>query len=234
MSRSNPGLTNPASKFFRWRGGEENGGKLTYYDKEQEKEIEVALPFEFLVLDELATISGFCKPDKSGYWSNEVRSVTKDQLIVKTLAGVKETGLYAELLVRAKGAKYAQSIYIAYHDSGVLTLGNIKATGAAVAAWFELKRRYVVDNGKVVLTGAVEATSGSTTFFAPTFEWQHTTAEEDAEAIKLDKELQIYLNQYFAAANVSDDAPPDGAAANDEQGVSIDELNKVFPPTERE
>jgi hypothetical protein len=196
MSRSNPQPTNPAKRFFKWSGSK---GTLGYYDKEQQKEVEVKLPFTFLVLDELATISGFCEQDTSNYWSNEVRNVSREQLTVKTSHGTKQSGLYKDLTdVRSKGAKYAKSIYIAYKEQGVFVIGNLKASGAALTAWIEFGNKHVVSMGKVTLTGSEEAKKGATTYYIPTFSWDHADTDEDEIAKELDKELQMYLSQYLA------------------------------------
>jgi len=222
MSRSQPTLTNPAKRFFRWSGSK---GKLTYYDKEAQKEIEVAFPFTFLVLDQLATMTGFHEQDQSTYWSNEVRSVAKEEFTVRTSKGVKQTGLYKDLAdVRAKGAKYAKSVYIAFYDKGELHLGNLKASGAALTAWIELGKRHAVEHGKVRLNGAEAATKGATKYFVPTFEWDSSTSEEDSIAIELDKELQHYLGQYLNAARAISQPSDD----QDDWVPSDDELNATL------
>lgn len=201
MSRSQPTQTNPAYKFFSWSGGR---GQLEYYDKEKQERFTMELPFHFLVLDQLATVTGFSDEDQSSYWSNEVRSVAKEELTVKTSKGTKQTGLYKDLAdVRAKGAKYAKSIYIAYYEGDEMVIGNIKASGAALTAWIELSNRFHVENGKVVLTGSEEAKKGTTIYFTPTFEWENSDPDDDQKAIKLDKELQIYISQYLAASNIN-------------------------------
>jgi hypothetical protein len=196
MSRSNPNLLNPAKHFFRWKGDD---GRLTYWDKETEKEVVVKLPFEFLPIDQLNTIKGFCEQDNSSYWSNEVRSL-KEEFTVKTSAGTKEVGLYKDLECRAKGAKYTKSIYCVYVDktTGEYVMGNIQASGVAVTAWIEFSRKYVVENGKVVLSGSTEGKKGKVTYQIPTFEYVHSTEAEDKIAVELDKELQIYLSQYLS------------------------------------
>jgi hypothetical protein len=217
MSRSNPTTQNPAKYFFRWKGGQ-----LSYYDKEKQSDVAVDLPFEFLVLDQLATITGFCEADNSGYWSNEVRNVGREELTVKTSKGIKQAGLYKDLAdVRAKGAKYAKSVYIAYLDSdtGEYTIGNIKASGAALTAWIELSNKYVLDNGKVILTGSTEAKKGTTIYSVPTFEWGASETAEDEAALNLDKELQVYLSQYLSVrSNVfAGDEPSDEWTPTEEE-----------------
>lgn len=221
MSRSNPTPTNPARKFFTWKNG-----KLAYYDKEKQQNIEMPLPFEFLVLDQLATITGFCEPDNSSYWSNEVRSVAKEEFTVRTSNGIKQAGFYKDLAdVRAKGAKYAKSIYIAYRDADGLVMGNIKASGAALTAWIELGNKCIIDNGKILLTGAEEATKGKTTYYVPIFEWIHSDSDEDEIAVELDKELQAYLSQYLTTKKTSSEM--DSFIASGER-LSEDEMPDDF------
>lgn len=196
MSRSNPQPTNPAKRFFKWSGSK---GTLGYYDKEQQKEIEVKLPFTFLVLDELATISGFCEQDTSNYWSNEVRNSGRDEITVRTGKGTKGKGLYRDLKLQLPGLRFAKSIYIAHrNEEGVFVIGNLKAVGSAFAAWWEFSNKHVVDLGKVTLMGSEEAKKGATTYYIPTFSWDHADTDEDEIAKELDKELQVYLSQYLA------------------------------------
>lgn len=196
MSRSNPTTKNPAGKFLSWSGSK---GELVYYDKEKEERVAEQLPFMFMVLDELNTITGFCEQDSSSYWSNEVRSIKNDELTVKTSAGTKQVGKYSELTeVRSKGAKYAKSVYIAYKENGSLVIGNFKVYGAALTAWIEFCRKADVYKSAVTLTGSEEATKGTTKYFIPKFETIKISDETNAEAVELDKQLQTYLNQYFA------------------------------------
>ena len=42
--------SNPATKFIEWKS---NDKCFNYYDKEAQKNVEIPLPFKFLVLDEL-------------------------------------------------------------------------------------------------------------------------------------------------------------------------------------
>jgi hypothetical protein len=196
MSRSQPTLTSPVTKFFRWYGKE---GKLAHYDKEAEKEVKVKLPFRFLVLDELATIAGYSNDDQSGFWSNEVRSVAHEEFTVRTSKGTKEVGLYKDLAYsKSKGAKYAKSIYIAYEEGDEHVIGNFKATGAALTTWIDFSKKNRVMNGAVVLKGSEEAKKGATVYFVPIFEYVPVTPEENDRAIELDKQLQIYLSQYLS------------------------------------
>lgn len=201
MSRSNPtadSQSNPATRFFEWSGSD---GKVKYYDKEAQETVKVDLPFSFIVLDQLNTITGYNKKDNSGYWSNEIRDLNKDVLVVKTKAGVKAEGLYKNLAhVLAAGGKYTKSIYIAYkNDDGELVLGHIKLAGSAISAWIEFSKTHKVMDGAIVITDTIAKKNGKTDYFEPVFEMRALSEEADAKATELDKELQVYLNQYLSS-----------------------------------
>lgn len=203
MSRSSPQLTNPAVHFFEWRGG-----RLVYWDKEAQKEVVIKLPFQFLVLDQLHTITGYSDQDQSGYWSNETRS-TKDDFNVRTKRGSKYFGPYknAQGIVQVPtGARYTKSVYIAYKEENDWAIGNLKVTGAALNAWIDLSGQYNLENGKVVLTGSTEGKKGATVYQIPTFEYTNSTEAEDNMAIQLDKVLQTYLTQYLTVKDDHDDS----------------------------
>lgn len=202
MSRSNPQLTNPATRFFEWKGQE---GHLEFYDKEQEKRINVPLPFTFLSLDELSTIVGYSKRDESGYWSNEVRNVTKDMFVVRTKHGIAQQGLYNDLAtVRSKGAKYAKSIYIAYKTREGWEIGNIKAHGSALSAWIEFSKTCRPQNGKVTIARGEAQDAPTGQFYPPVYTYESSSREEDAVAMELDRELQTYLESYLKQPPITD------------------------------
>jgi hypothetical protein len=207
MSRSNPTLTNPAEHFFEWSGSK---GLLQWWDKENQKNVQVKLPFEFLVLDELATITGYSKYLESGYWSNEVRNISKDELFVRTKKGPFEAGLYANLAqTRAKGGKYAQSIYLAHKIGDEWVIGNIKAHGSALSAWIEFSKSHATETGKITMTRGEKESAPTGEYYPPLFSWAKSSHEEDEVAKDLDRELQIYLNQYLATPKGETDLSPD-------------------------
>lgn len=211
MSLSQPQVKNPATRFFRWRGGAEavkedgktkhEGGRLTWYSKEDEQEYDVDLPFSFIVLDELNTITGFSEKDQSGFWSNEVRNLMNDDLVVKTKSGTVARGKYGKIAdqIKSKGAKYAKSVYIAFKDeTGELVIGNIQIAGAALTAWIEFEKKFDVSQAAVFITDTPKlAKKGTNYYFTPEFDGQNMSDASRAAAVELDKELQKYLSTYF-------------------------------------
>lgn len=209
MSRSQPEISNPASHFFKWSGSK---GELAWYNKDTKENVPVKLPFEFLVLDQLSTITGYSEQDGSGFWSNEVKATSAQPLTVKTKRGVVATGLYGEIkdTIKSKGAKFASSVYIAYREGKDWHIGNLQVSGAALSPWIDLAGAHKLDNGKVVLTGSTEGKKGATVYQIPTFEYTNATEAEDKAAIALDKDLQAYLLHYFATTQSNFEPEDDG------------------------
>lgn len=196
MSLSNPRTSqSPVKRYFSLRM---STGHITWYDKAAGKEIEVPSPFKFIVLDTLNFIGGFHEPSNSGIYSNEIRNTRNESLSVRSKKGVLASGLYEAIKddVKADGGKFGNSVYIAYRDEdGVQQLGNIKLTGAALSKWFDFKQSRNLDaNPGASLSGWTEEKKGRNEYFAPVFEGLSVTEESHAEAAKLDKELQAYLD----------------------------------------
>lgn len=208
MSLSNPQLQNPSHRFYSWSGSR---GQLEYWDKENSKNIAVKIPFKFIVLDELHTITGYSDADQSGFWSNETR-MTRDDFTVRTKRGVKYVGPYKNdqgIVQVPQGSKYAKSIYIAHKIGDEWVIGNIKASGVALTAWIDLNQKHKTEGNITALTGSTEGSKGATKFQIPTFEYGGSPEGDILEiATSLDRELQQYLNHYLAAPKYDDNAEP--------------------------
>jgi hypothetical protein len=222
MSRSNnTEVRNPAEKFFQWSGSE---GKIKYYDKETKENVFVDTPFTFLVLDKLITITGYSDEDESGFWSNEIRNVKRDVLTVRTKKGIRQEGFYDEVK-HLNGAKFAQSVYIAYYDEKKkLTLGNFKFNGCAVSSWIEFCKGRDVYSGAIKIIDSQEDKKGATTYFSPVFEAKPDVSEQTEEAAReLDRILQEYLTKYFAMRGETNE--PHFEPASDNESY-IEQRNK--------
>lgn len=216
MARGDIQIINPAKKFFTWKGGD---GKLLYYDKEAKSNIDVSLPFTFLWLDDFTTIKGFNESSRSSIWSNEIRDISKDILIVKDATGIIAKGLYKDIKEKivSYGGGYAKSCYIAYFDNDVLTIGNILFTGSSfgggihkpsnkdmkdieVGGWLSFSKRNMAD----IVTKAIIMekdprllSNGGTKFYAPSFKLIDVSQETNAKAIELVNILKEYHLEYF-------------------------------------
>lgn len=203
MSLSTPQITNPATRFFKWKGGD---GKLVYWDKEQEKEVTVSLPFKFVVLDQLTTIRGWSDKYEGQIFSNEVRSTKRDILYVRAKGGDIASGTYenAKDAIKSAGGKYARSVYIAFEDDGTYKIGNITWAGASVTDWFDMMKRVDVGATGVVLASASNPQKkGATTFFVPVFDSWSIPADTFEVAVELDRELQKFLDEKLSKDNNS-------------------------------
>lgn len=223
MSRSNPNeaARNPATRWFQFASGDD-GGFVRYYDKDAEKNIHLGDSqnggkFVFLLLDELATVSGWHDPSESAIFANEVRDTRQDTFVVKSFKGGElATGLYASIKDRivACGGHFVSSCYIAYKEDDFLRLGNIRFKGAALAAWMEFKKQCPTKkdaNGKslkayyldaVKIDGFEQQKKGGTTFRVPKFGLQVVSETTNTEALALDAELQAYLSDYLKRPRV--------------------------------
>lgn len=205
MSRSNSkqsaDIKNPAKVWYEWSGSK---GSLSFYDKEQKTNVQVAEGFTFIVLDELSVIKGWHEASGSGITSNEVRSTQVEPMVVRSFKGGElARGLYKEIRdkVASIGGHYTASIYIAYYDQDkALQIGNLQLKGAGLKAWLEFRgnNKREVYSKAVQVAGAIEGKKGAVRFKMPDFKIRDITPETNELAKKLDLELQEYLNAYFA------------------------------------
>lgn len=211
MSRSQPNLQNPSTHLYEWNGGD---GTLSYYDKDQDKDINVPFskekPFAMLVLDQLNGVSGWSDQHNIGIWSTEVRSAKDD---ITVFAGKRPiyTGPYKDKQginqVAGFGGRYAKIVYFAHKEGDDWHISRIRLVGIAVTAWIDFTNdigRAKIDNGKVLLTGSVEGKKGSVVYQKPDFECVAARDEENEQAILLDKALQQFLSSYLTAPAYDD------------------------------
>jgi len=237
MSLSQPRVsTNPVSKFYRWNGGD---GTLSYYNKESKENIKVELPLNFVVLDQLTTISGFSDKYQGGFSSNEVRS-TKDNLKVvcygKNNKGEKQIyniaeGSYESIKdkLKAEGAKYCKSVYAVTLDAkDNLELVNFQLSGSALAPFFTAN---VNDDGSVIAMAVNPEVQkkGKTEYYEPIF--TKLSKPSDAvlqKAVAIDEELQEYLKSYFTRNNEVQEVVED-TGNNTLPDIDVDDLEIAMP-----
>ena len=230
MSRSNPvdEVKNPSKRFYEWNGSR---GCFSYYDKKEEKNIDVKAPFTFLVLDQLSTVKGWNDSSESGIYSNEVRNLKKEILTVKAFKGGQiAQGFYSEIKdrVKAEGGKFTSSIYIAVKnpESGELEIANLQLSGAAVNGWMDFKKdAESLYDGAVTVSDFTEGKKGSITFKVPVFKMIKVSPTTDAAAKELDKTLQSYFKVYFSDKDLENDTqghPVHGTPANEREADVMD------------
>jgi hypothetical protein len=208
MSASAPretGLRNPAAKFVKWKGGDEQGW-FEYYDKEildpKLRNVKIDLSEGFIVLDrDLFSVTGFDDNDNSNIISNEVREVS-DRLVIKKYKDKKgvviHTGSYEELKDIVKDSRYmgyTKSVYAMFKGEIIhLSLG-----GSCLKSWFEIENNSSSNNGLIKHVSTEFGKRGNVKYKYPVFEVaRKATDKEWEQAVKIDAEiLQPYLNSYF-------------------------------------
>ncbi|WP_296683369.1 hypothetical protein [Flavobacterium sp.] len=215
-------LSNPAKRFLEWKS---NDKCFSYYDKEKKENILVQLPFKFLVLDQLHTVSGWNDATSSGIYSNEVKFISKQVMTVKPFKGNEiAKGLYADIKDKVKnaGGHYVKSIYIMLEDG---TLANIQLKGSAVQQWGEFTNKTLsrLPEEWVVVDKAVEGKKGAVKFTTPGFTFGGSLSDEQAnQADLVFDELETYLKAYL----IKEEAPVE-VADLDQANVEEDDLDFI-------
>lgn len=198
MSISKPRLTNPANRFYEWKGDK---GSLVYYDKEEGKQVKVDLPLKFIVLDSTNTIVGYSEKEQSGIYSNEVHDLTNEVLNVKYFGGgTIAKGKYDQVkdAVKSAGGKFCKVVY-AIVDEGGWKLVAFKFSGAAFGSWLEFARKVDLTSKGVQFNEETEdGKKGSVKYKMPTFTSLNLKPEHLEIAIEEDKSLQKYFDSYKA------------------------------------
>lgn len=191
---------NPATKFFSWKS---NDKCFSFYDKESKENVLVPLPFKFLVLDEMHTISGWNDATSSGIYSNEVKFISKEVMTVKPFKGNEiAKGLYKDIKekVKSAGGHYVKSIYVMLEDG---SLANLQLKGSAVQKWgeFTQKTRNRLPDEWVVVSKAIEGKKGAVKFFTPEFKFERSISDSEADlADEVFNILEAYMKTYLAKA----------------------------------
>jgi hypothetical protein len=203
VSRSKPNANtpNPAVRWYEWNGAD---GVVRYYDKEKKETVTVDLPFTFLLLDEVATITGWHDPSQSGIYANQVRDTRTDPFVVKSFkGGTLAEGAYQAIKdrVNALGGGYAAVCYVGVKGAGgALEIATLTFKGAALGGWMDARKalRSTLYSKAITISGYTEGKKGKVVFRVPTFTSTPVSEATDAAAKALDETLQEWLSGYFA------------------------------------
>jgi hypothetical protein len=214
--------SNPATKFIEWKS---NDKCFSYYDKEiaeslkgsdaevikEKANVQIALPFKFLVLDELSFVKGWSDALSGNIISNEVKFISKETIVAKcyhkNLKGDSVTteiakGLYKDIKeqIVTAGAKYHKSVYVMLEDG---SLANIKFKGACVGKWadFTQKSKSRLADEWVIVAKAEDGKKGAVKFSTPSFAFHSSLIDIEADlADDAFNILESYLKTYLAKA----------------------------------
>jgi hypothetical protein len=184
----------PVAKYLQWDSAERT---FKHYNKETSKDEYIKMPMNFVVLKEMATISGYHEPTKSGIYSNELATINlkTQELTVKTSKGLLiAKGIYGDIkpTLATAGAKFAMSVYALLNGELVC----LKLSGSSFSAWYD----FVEKNRKQFISNSVEILSvedkkkGATKYTQPVFTLGKAIADDvNAKAETAYAELVSYM-----------------------------------------
>ncbi len=220
MSRSNPSdnAVNPAVRWFEWNG---ETGLVRYYDKDAKKNVDVPLPFTFILLDELGSVRGWHEASSSGIYSNEVRDTRQDVMLVKSFkGGTIAEGLYKDIKdrVNVAGGGFTANCYIAFKNGEGFDIASMKFKGAALGAWMEFRKAHRADLYKkaIQITGYTEGKKGRVVFRVPVMGMKDVSDATNQIATGLDMQLQQFLTLYLNKTKRDQVDAPSPPVAHDE------------------
>lgn len=199
-NRMQSGTQNPAVKFFQWKSEHQ---KFCYYDKVNQENVFVDMPFQFLAMANYKTVKGWNQKREGAIIANEVKSL-KDELIVKFYKKGEDVqeiarGPWNDIKdkVDSWSGRYTESVYVMLPDGEV---ANIQLSGASLSTWFDFQKNQqdrFFDNW-VFVKGFKEGKQGAVTYTYPVFEWGTSlNAEFQLKADLADEKIQAYEESYF-------------------------------------
>jgi hypothetical protein len=189
---------NPTEKYLKWKS---NDKSFTYWDKTNEKEVTVSLPFKFVFLQHYHTVKGWHDASGSAIYSNEVYQIGKQPMMVRSYKGGDiVSGIYKDIKpkVNQSGGVYHRSIYVMLEDGSLV---NLSIKGAVVKEWSDFYdfHKNIVDNKWIEVNEALDQKKGSVKYSTPKF----TIGEGlDANTVKAadnaGDRLSLHMERYFA------------------------------------
>lgn len=185
-------IQNPAQRYYKWSGGikkevqlpsggtaEQVEGALTYYDANMpdgEQNVHVPLPFNFCILEQTRSITGFSPTPGSNirYYSNEAVGYDDEFVVMrKDESGSHEIvrGKYDQIKEKLpQGARLQINLYI-YNPSSK-QIERINAQGSCLAAFIEMSKKQ--KNGIYERMCSIDSSgetkkTGTVTYMPPTF-----------------------------------------------------------------
>lgn len=189
---------NPTEKYLKWKS---NDKSFTYWDKTQETEVTVSLPFKFVFLQHYHTVKGWHDSSSSAIYANEVYQIGNQEMNVRAYKGGDiASGIYKDIKgkVNSSGGVYHRSIYVMLEDG---TVANLSIKGAVVKEWSDFYdfSKNTIDNKWVEINEAIDQKKGSVKYSTPKFSLGDNL---DSKAVKAadnaGDRLSIHMDSYFA------------------------------------
>ncbi len=207
------GNTNPAEKFIEWKSDHQ---KFAYWDKEKGENganVFIDLPFRFLALKQLHTVTGFNPKIGSGMFANEVEFLGTQELTVKYFKDkdLIAKGLWNDIKSEVDNHKggYALSLYVMLEDGSI---ANLKLKGASVGQWYEFtkKSKSRLYDEWITVNAYGEGKQGNVSYTFPIYEYNNSlNAEEGKLADEAFEKLDEHLQKYFSGSNSQEETASD-------------------------
>jgi len=207
QGRINPTNTvppNPAKYFANWKSTK---NCFVYYDKAtRTKDVEIPLPFSFIVLARCVCLKGYNEPEGCSYISNEVKDPNKDKFTVRVYNNATKkskvfiSGLYKDISkeTKAVGADWTESVYIAVKNAqGELEIANLQLNGSGITHWFDFTKENDVWTSSIHVKSFSNEKKGINKYTAPIFLAGTINKETDIKAAELQRKILSYLDGYF-------------------------------------
>jgi hypothetical protein len=216
MSRTSKIVSRPAVNYLEWSSED---GCFKYYDKDLEQKVLVNLPFKFAVLDgDWVTVKGYNSKKEKGFYSNEIKDLKKEELVVKCGKEEFARGLWADIKEKLgdAGAKFTKSVYIAVknQESGEYEVWNLQLKGGSLTGgnkpgvkpskedafdgWINFTKalKQSLYSKFIVVNNVKPKKNGATKFVIPVYSTEDMTAEESATFDKMDIALKLHMKEY--------------------------------------
>lgn len=200
---------NPAQAYYRWSGGLKNvtledgsevkklRGDLVFFNGEEMESVD--LPFEFCLLNQSSSVTGFNPANNARFYSNEFTSNKEICRITKDADGEKEVvaeDYYSNLKGHLpEGAKYQANVYI--YNPKTKRIERINMKGSALRAWINFGQK---NNGiyfhTIKMSAGEKKTMGSVDYIEPKFEFGMELTKEHLDQLKVQAEI---VNEYLKA-----------------------------------
>lgn len=196
----NSELKHPTTIWTKWSWKD---GVFRWWDKSQEKEIELKLPEEFIVVCEWMWVEWFIN---NTIMSNEFFDAKNDIVKVRDMKTKSVLNIWTwnniKDKVKATWLPLWKHLHVIFPgEEGIKTL---KLKGTAWVAWsdFNALNPWAPANYRIKITWSLKGKKGATTFVTPKFELGNALTEEDKE---LQKKYSWEIQKYYEATKITNE-----------------------------
>lgn len=181
----------PINMYFDWKSDKEAKiGTFKGWNKELEVEVKV-IPEEFILLETTSCVKGWDSNNNCGIFSNEIRSVRNEELIIKSFKGWEiYKGLYDKEKVKTLDCKFNKGIIVQEWD----LINEYYLAWGALLAFNEQTQWLDYQNYKIKFDWVEEKKKGAVVYYIPKWTLWSKITDKEREVAMNSVEL---LNEYF-------------------------------------